>query len=341
MLPLLVDVFRPCKPESSNEIATPAQNSNSSRPSADGCRAYNPCVPPDHRSADRLPLEPIGFVRTALESKAEAARQPATAAGTQGRIELLPGRNFEHALDDLAGWEFIWVIFWFHLNPRWRPKVLPPRSTSGRKGVFATRSPHRPNALGLSAVRLQRIAGLTLHLGDVDMVDGTPVLDIKPYVAYTDAHPGARNGWLEGAADAGRPGAGAAPIDPLAGFTVMMEALAAAQADWIEARTGLRIQQRIRDTLALGPEPHPYRRIKREGNTLRLAVKEWRARFTVVGRAVRVLDIASGYRAAQLTAAHADDGLLAAHREFVTAFSGASDGAQEAGDNRSRNSLAG
>lgn len=292
---------------------------------APAAAAYNRRVPPDHRTADRLMLEPIGFLRTAAESKAAAARQPAAAAGTRGRIELLPGRNFEHALDDLAGWEFIWVIFWFHLNPGWRPKVLPPRSTSGRKGVFATRSPHRPNPLGLSAVRLERIDGLTLHLGDCDMIDGTPVLDIKPYVAYTDAHPGARNGWLEGTADAGL--TGATPSDPLAGYTVTMDSLAVAQADWIEARTGLAIQQRIRDTLALGPAPHPYRRIKRDGDTLRLAVKEWRVRFTVAGRTVRVLDIATGYRASQLAATRADEGLLGVHREFVAAFPVPGDGA--------------
>ena len=114
-------------------------------------------------ASQRLTLEPIGFVRCAL--------------------------------DDLVGWEIIRVIFWFHLNPAWRPKVLPPRSTSGRKGVFSTRSPHRPNALGLSAVRLERIDGLTLHISDVDMIDGTPVLDTKPYVAYTDAHADASSGW--------------------------------------------------------------------------------------------------------------------------------------------------
>ncbi len=161
-------------------------------------------------------MEPIGFVRAPLESKAEAARQPAAATGTHGRIELLAGHNFEHALDDLAGWEYIWVIFHFHLNEGWRPKVLPPRSTTGRKGVFATRSPHRPNALGLSAVRLERIDGLTLHLGEHDMLDGTPVLDIKPYVAYTDAHPQARSGWLEdaGCAASGASASGVTPADP-------------------------------------------------------------------------------------------------------------------------------
>ncbi len=273
-----------------------------------------------------MSLEPIGYVRAPQESKVEAARQPVAATGMRGRIELLPGRNFEHALDDLAGWEYIWVIFRFHLNEGWRPKVLPPRSTTGRKGVFATRSPHRPNALGLSAVRLERVDGLTLHVGEHDMLDGTPVLDIKPYVAYTDAHPAARSGWLEDAASMPSaiastvPTAGAAPADPIPRYAVLMDPLAAQQAAWIESRTGLAIAERIRATLALGPEPHPYRRIRREGDALRLAVKEWRVRFTVTGRAVRVTEIHSGYRATQLAAAQGDARLLQAHREFVTHY---------------------
>src|SRR6202048_1797329 len=85
-------------------------------------------------SPPRPPQDPTGYLRSSLEPKVQAARQPQAAAGMPARIELLPGRNFEHALDDLAQWELIWVIFWFHLNPGWRPKVLPPRSTTGRKG---------------------------------------------------------------------------------------------------------------------------------------------------------------------------------------------------------------
>lgn len=265
----------------------------------------------------RLTVEPIGFMRSALESKAEAARQPPAAAGARGRIELLSGRNFEHALDDLAGWEFIWVLFWFHLNPGWRPKVLPPRSTSGRKGLFATRAPHRPNPIALSAVRLERIDGLTLHLSDVDMVDGTPVLDIKPYVAYTDARVHARSGWLE---DMDTPQTGSAPADPVAAYIVQLEPLAAAQAAWIEAHSGLAIRQRIHDTLVLGPAPHAYRRIRPDGTGFRLAIKEWRVRFAVSGRAVQVVDIASGYRASQLAASAADQGPIALHREFIARF---------------------
>jgi hypothetical protein len=205
------------------------------------------------------------------------------------------------------------VIFWFHQNPGWRPKVLPPRSTTGRKGVFATRSPHRPNPIGMSVVRLERVDGLILHIRDSDMLDGTPVLDLKPYVAYTDAHPGAGTGWLE---DASRSGTPAQPSDPVRAYAVQFEALAAEQAGWIEAHTGLAIRERIQSTLALGPAPHPYRRIRRVDEWMQLSVKEWRVRFAVVERDIRVIEIYSGFRAAQLAAGGADESQLP-HREFV------------------------
>jgi tRNA (adenine37-N6)-methyltransferase len=266
---------------------------------------------------EALCLEPIGTVRCELASKAEAARQPRAADGMPGRIELLPGRHLEHALDDLGGWEYLWVIFWFHLNEGWRPKVLPPRSRSGRKGVLSTRSPHRPNPLGLSVVRLERIEGLTLHVRDVDMLDGTPVLDIKPYVAYTDAIPGARSGWLD---DAAAPAPGGAPPDPVAAWQVVFEALAAGQCEWVEARTGLALRERIGETLALGPEPHPYRRIRRDGASLQLAVKEWRVQCAVHDGQIRVLAINSGYKAAQLAVAPPGEEPMQAHREYLLAW---------------------
>ena len=251
-----------------------------------------------------LTLEPIGYVRTALQFKDEAPRQPRASAGAPGRIELLSGRNYEHALLDIEGWDHIWVLFWFHHNAGWRPKVLPPRSTSGRKGVFATRSPHRPNPIGLSAVRLERVEGLTLHVQDIDMLDGTPVLDLKPYVAYTDAIVDARNGWLDGA-------------DPIAAFDVRWDAAAEEQAAWVEARTSLTLRARVTSTLALGPEPQPYRRIRRDEEGFVLAVKDWRARFSVEGRLVRVHEIRSGYRDSQLSGANRCDADLSVHREFT------------------------
>jgi tRNA-Thr(GGU) m(6)t(6)A37 methyltransferase TsaA len=271
------------------------------------------------KDLSRLVLEPIGIVRTSLATKVEAARQPRAAQGASARIELFPGRNFEHALEDLSRWKLIWVIFWFHHNPGWRPKVLPPRSTSGRKGVFSTRSPHRPNPIGLSVVRLERVEGLNIHVLDADILDGSPVLDIKPYVAYTDSHPDAGNGWLD---DAEASHGATQPADPVSAFAVTFMPLATEQATWIETRTGLAIEERIRSTLALGPEPHPYRRIRRLDEGMQLAVKEWRVRFTVEGREIRVIAIASGFRESQLASECADD-VLAAHREFREQWGGA------------------
>jgi tRNA-Thr(GGU) m(6)t(6)A37 methyltransferase TsaA len=102
----------------------------------------------------------------------------------------------EKVFQDLYGFERIWLIFAFHLSEGWKSSVKPPRG-GPKRGVLATRSPHRPNSIGLSAVELIRIEGRTLHLRGVDLLDGTPVLDIKPYVPYADAFPAARAGWID------------------------------------------------------------------------------------------------------------------------------------------------
>lgn len=258
-----------------------------------------------------LALQPIGYMRTTFATRVEAPRQPAASANTPGVIELLPGRNLEHAILDLAGWKRIWVIFWFDRNEGWRPKVLPPRSTDGRKGVLSTRSPHRPNPLGLSALRLERVEGLALHVLDVDLLDGTPVLDIKPYVPYTDAFPDAGNGWLD-------PGA----KDPGRSYAVTFTPEAEAQLAWIAARSPLPLRDRIADTLMLGPQPHPYRRIKRaKDGEMVLAVQDWRARFRMDGEIVRVTAIRSGYSVARMAAHNPDpSGALLLHRQFSMAF---------------------
>lgn len=169
----------------------------------------------DHVDAAPFPevvtLHPIGVVRSPYRQRHGTPRQPGfqsdrehgTGAGT---VELFPHRVAEAALDDLDGFERVWLISLFHLNgSRVRPRVRPPRGGPLR-GVLATRSPHRPNGLGLSAVRLVGVRGLVLDVEDLDLIDGTPILDVKPYVPDFDAFPEASRGWLDGLrADDGAP----------------------------------------------------------------------------------------------------------------------------------------
>jgi tRNA-Thr(GGU) m(6)t(6)A37 methyltransferase TsaA len=265
-----------------------------------------------------ITLSPIGVVRTPFPDRVSTPRQPYAAQEARGTIELLPGRDFEHALSDLEGWDRLWVVFVFHLNAPgvFRPKVLPPRSPGRRRGVFSTRSPHRPNPIGLSVVRLDEVRGLVLHVRDVDMIDGSPVLDIKPYVPYADAFPDARTGWLAPLAGEGE----AAPIavDPEPGFTVIWSPLAEEQAAWLREGHGVDLREPVDRVLSLGPQPHPYRRIKADGDGFRLAMRDWRVRFQVHGREVTVDRVETGYRAAQLAAPATPE--IAVQRAFVEAF---------------------
>jgi len=142
-------------------------------------------------------LAPIGVVHSPYVERFGTPRQPSYAVTpVTGTIELNPGFNFEQALKDLDTFSHIWVIYWMHLNQGWNPLVKPPRDPHVHHGVFSTRAPHRPNSLGLSVVRLSSIKGRILHIEDHDMLDGTPVLDIKPYIKEADCFPEANAGWL-------------------------------------------------------------------------------------------------------------------------------------------------
>lgn len=270
--------------------------------------------------SDTLVVKPIGHARTPFADRASAPRQPSEAHDVPGRIELVNDGRFEHALADLASFTHVWVLFWFHLNPGWKAKVRPPRSLD-RRGVFATRSPHRPNPLGLSVLRLDRIEGLTLHVRDVDLVDGTPILDLKPYLAYADSRPDAGHGWLEPGADTppGEPGTPA--VDPGPRFDVTFTPRAREQLAFLLERQVV-LLPRIEDVLGSGPSPHPYRRIRREGGDFVLAVQQWRVRFRLEDRAVTVLGVASGYRPSEV---FAEESPLALHREYAARFGLAGD----------------
>lgn len=146
-----------------------------------------------------MKVEPIGYFHSGNERKYTVPRQGVLNPGHPGTVSLCEGRDFELALRDLDGFERIWLLFHFHENRDWQPLVRPPvvPPEMNRVGVFATRSPYRPNPIGLTSVRLLAIDGLRLTVDEVDLIDGTPVLDIKPYVPRIDAFPDVEAGWVE------------------------------------------------------------------------------------------------------------------------------------------------
>ena len=261
-----------------------------------------------------LAVRPIGVVHSPFRERSSAPRQGRAAGGALGTLELFKTSGIEHALLDLQSFNFIWVLFWFHENQHkgFRPKVLPPRSTE-RRGVFATRSPYRPNPIGMSAVELVGIQGLMLSVRNLDMLDQTPILDLKPYIPYSDAILEANSGWLGGELG---------PADPLPAYEVAFAPRALEQLDFLGAR-GVEIRARVTDVLRLGAQAHPYRRIKPKGDGWVLAHKAWRLDFSIDERQLTVTQLHTGYRPSALLEENCEPQQAAEldlHRAFVTRF---------------------
>lgn len=146
-------------------------------------------------------MTPIGTFSSDSDAtyKFSVPRQGSMHPGHPGVVRLQRNAGFEPALRDLEGFERLWLLFLFDRNEGWRPTVRPPIPPADheRVGVFASRSPYRPNPIGLSCVRLLGMDGLDLHVDEADLLDGTPILDIKPYIPKVDAFPNARAGWVD------------------------------------------------------------------------------------------------------------------------------------------------
>ncbi|WP_296270554.1 tRNA (N6-threonylcarbamoyladenosine(37)-N6)-methyltransferase TrmO [Pseudomonas sp. UBA6323] len=145
-------------------------------------------------------VSPVGIVRSCFKEKFAIPRQPHLAPAARGVLELLPPFDQGEAVQGLEQVSHVWLLFLFHqaLEDKPRLKVRPPRLGGNQSvGVFSTRATHRPNGIGQSVVRLERVEAGRLHLSGIDLLDGTPVLDIKPYVPYADAVADARNDMAE------------------------------------------------------------------------------------------------------------------------------------------------
>ena len=140
------------------------------------------------------PIKPIGVIHSPFQTIEEMPIQPRGAAGTKGRIHV--EEAFQAGLKDLDGFSHIFLIYSFHKVTRTALTVVPFMDTQPR-GVYATRSPLRPNHIGISIVRLEKIEGNLLHVIDIDVLDGTPLLDIKPYMDKFDGVTDSRSGWMQ------------------------------------------------------------------------------------------------------------------------------------------------
>lgn len=188
-----------------------------------------------------LTLAPIGVVRSPWKQKFAIPRQSGLARDVELRVELDRARIPAEALRGLDGVSHLWLLCWFHADAEagWRPTVRPPRlGGAARVGVFATRSPHRPNPIALSLVRLLAVEDRCLRISEADLLDGTPVLDVKPYLPWADHQPEARCDWAE------------APPPRLD-----LRLSPAAQARLAQHPDRARLEALIRDSLRFDPRP--------------------------------------------------------------------------------------
>jgi tRNA (adenine37-N6)-methyltransferase len=253
-----------------------------------------------------ISLEPIGIFKASSKYPYEARRQAAAdSENSLGEIQLQPGRGFEQAVEDLEGFERIWIIYSFHHNPDWKPKVMPPRGPRLKRGVFATRAPYRPNALGMSCVRLVKVEGLLIVVEGHDLLDDTPVLDIKPYLPYADAFPESIVGWLENI-ESER-------------WKIVFTTKATEQIQWLAEQGLTQLRGFICGQLEFDPLDHKRKRVEATVNGYQLSYRTWRVNFKAneLKRGIQVEIIQSGYSAFDLTVEEDphDDKIL--HRQFL------------------------
>lgn len=277
----------------------------------------------------KIEMTPIGIFHSSQVQPYEAGRQP-DEFHSEGFIELSPGQNFEQALIGLDGCERIWVLFSFHHNPHWNPMVLPPRGRNTKVGVFATRSPYRPNGIGMSCLKIKSIDKLKIYVEGADILDQSPILDIKPYVAYADSFPGVEPEWLQDAVK----------------YSVHFTDLALLQMQWLESHGITQLRSFLQHQLEFEPTNSKKKRVKKFIKTLDkqyqieknfapseesqitaeqnhlfvIAYKTWRTLFSVNNSSVVVQDIFSGYSAENLVQIDDPYSDKAIHRLFQKNF---------------------
>ena len=229
-----------------------------------------------------LQLEPIGTITTPYKEKFAVPRQPGLVSAAKAQLRLLPPFDEADALRGLEQFSHVWLIFAFHetMDKGWNPTVRPPRlGGNDRLGVFATRSTFRPNPLGLSVAKLERVEiknnQCIIHLSGIDLVDSTPILDIKPYLPYADSLPEAEAGYAHDAPEA------LMPVEFTPEADLQIQAL---------RRRYPELRSFISQVLAQDPRP-AYKKNKSARQEYGVKLYEFNVRWAVADGITTVLDI--------------------------------------------------
>ncbi|WP_145573081.1 tRNA (N6-threonylcarbamoyladenosine(37)-N6)-methyltransferase TrmO [Yersinia alsatica] len=224
----------------------------------------------------------IGVIRSPYKEKFAVPRQPGLIEDGGGELQLLAPYNQPEAVRGLSDFSHLWVMFVFHqtMDGGWRPTVRPPRlGGNARMGVFATRSTFRPNPIGMSLIELKAVhyrgTEVILELGSLDLVDGTPVIDIKPYLPFAESQPLARAGFAQTAPDA----------DMQVCFSITAEQQLAQQQQRYP-----HLRRFITQVLAQDPRP-AYRKEDSESREYAVLLLEFNVRWRVIGQQTEVLSI--------------------------------------------------
>jgi len=259
-----------------------------------------------------IPMHPIGIVSSVQKYPYDAPRQGVFAEDEESSISLFANNNYEQCLQDLDGFERIWILFHFNQNQGWRPLVRPPRFNKRKYGLFATRSPYRPNGIGMTVVRLLEVKGRILHISGSDMLDGTPVLDIKPYIPYSDAFPDASAGW----------------VDSVHGseYSVVFSDRSEQEILWLKKENSIPLHSFISRELEYRPTDGERKRLEGpdEDGIYCLAYRTWRISFLIEEkkREVQVINIFSGYTSEELADTSDKYGDKPLHLKFLEQFGG-------------------
>ncbi len=256
-----------------------------------------------------LSFTPIGVFRCEKKQPFEAASQGHLDLSSDvGCIELRGGQNFEQALTGLAEMSHVWVVFAFHQNENWKPLVQVPRGSDQKQGVFATRSPYRPNPIGLSLVEIERIEGRKIWVRHFDLLDETPVLDLKPYHPEADAPLQEPTlGWMQNLAQ-----------DE---YQVSESTFFGEQVTWLSQKGVTQIAVFCKQQLRFDPLNADKKRVRHLSDSEAvLAYRTWRVTFRVNERNITLEQISSGYTDEDLATDHDKWNDKDLHRSFISRF---------------------